>query len=112
MGDDPSLRNRVDDAFQKQFPGVRMDDSQPDMVVFFTIVDYVPGCSPNCKKFRTYRNWSCEVERFPRESNSEARTLVFNIDGASYNPFFNQASDCASQLSKLSRSSKQTQSPH
>lgn len=112
MGDDPSLRNRVADAFQKQFPGVRMDDSQPDMVVFFTIVDYVPGCSPNCKKFRTYRNWSCEVERFPRESDSEARTLVFNIDGASYNPFFNQASDCASQLSKLSRSSKRTQSPH
>jgi hypothetical protein len=111
MGDDPALRNRVADAFQKQFPGVRIVDSQPDMVVFFTIVDYVPGCLPDCKKFRTYRNWSCEVERFPRESNSEARTLLFNIDGSSYNPFFNQASDCASELSKLSRSSKRSPSP-
>ena len=111
MGDDPALRNRLADAFQKQFPGVRIVDSQPDMVVFFTIVDYVPGCLPDCKKFRTYRNWSCEVERFPRESNSEERTLLFNIDGSSYNPFFNQASDCASGLSKLSRSSKRSQSP-
>jgi|SRR5271156_6805063 len=108
IGDDPALRNRVADAFQKQFPGVRIVDSQSDMVVFFTIVDYVPGCLPDCKKFRTYRNWSCEVERSPRESNSEARTLLFNIDGSSYNPFFNQASDCASELSKLSKISKRS----
>jgi hypothetical protein len=111
MGDDPSLRNRVAEAFQEQFPGVRITDSQPDMVVYFTIVDYVPGCLPDCKKFRTYRNWNCEVERFPKESNSEAKTLVFNRGGSSYNPFFNQASDCATQLSKLGRSSKGTRSP-
>jgi hypothetical protein len=61
MGDDPSLRDHVATAFQKRFPGARLVESQPDMVVFFTVVDYVPGCSPNCKKFKTYRNWTCEV---------------------------------------------------
>jgi hypothetical protein len=111
MSDDPSLRNRLADAFQKQFPGARIVESEPDMVVFLTISDYVPGCLPDCKKFRTYRNWSCEVMSYARESNQEAKTLVFNIEGSSYNPFFNQASDCASQLSKLSGSSKRTQMP-
>jgi hypothetical protein len=62
MADDPSLRSRVASAFQKQFPGAQVVQSDPDMVVFFTIVDYVPGCSPDCKKFKTYRNWTCEVE--------------------------------------------------
>jgi hypothetical protein len=52
MGDDPYLRSRVAAAFQKQFPAARVVQSEPDMVVFFTIVDYVPGCSPDCKKFR------------------------------------------------------------
>jgi hypothetical protein len=39
MGDDPTLHDRVAKAFQQQFPGIRPDESQPDMVVFFTIVD-------------------------------------------------------------------------
>jgi hypothetical protein len=111
MDDDPSLRNRLAEAFQKQFPGARIVESQPDMVVFLTIVDYVPGCLPDCKKFRTYRSWSCEVMSYARESTPEARTMVFNVEGASYNPFYNQASDCASQLSKMSGSSKRVQTP-
>jgi hypothetical protein len=102
MADDPSLRNRVAAAFQRQFPGIQIVESQPDMVVIFTLVDYVPGCLPNCKKFRTYRNWSCEVMARPKESHSEVGTVVFNLDGSTYNPFFNQASHCASQLSKVS----------
>jgi hypothetical protein len=106
MGDDPSLRNRLAEVFQKQFPGARIVQSQPDMVVILTIVDYVPGCSPDCKKFRTYRNWSCEVISYARESNPEAWTMVFNIEGSSYNPFYNQASDCASQLAKMTGRSK------
>ena len=102
MSDDPSLRARVTTAFQKQFPGTRLVESRPDMVVFFTIVDYVPGCLPNCRRFRTYRNWSCEVEAYPRDSNSEVGTMVFNLDGSTYNPLYDQASNCASQLSKTS----------
>src|SRR5208282_475339 len=70
MGDDSALRDRVAKAFQRQFPGIRSDESQPDMVVFFTMVDYVPGCLPNCKKFKTYRNWNCEVEIFAVDSES------------------------------------------
>ena len=111
MGDDPSLHNRVADAFRKQFPGVRIVESQPDMVVYFTIVDYMPGCLPNCKKFRTYRNWSCEVERFARQSSPETRTMVFNVEGSSYNPFYNQASHCASQLSEMSGRSRRISTP-
>lgn len=75
MGDDPTIRNQVAEAFQRQFPGIRSDESDPEMVVFFTIVDYVPGCLPNCKKFRTYRNWTCEVEIFSVESASGTDTL-------------------------------------
>lgn len=103
MSDDHSLRGRVAASFQKQFPGAQIVQSKSDMVVFFTIVDYVPGCSPNCKKFKTYRNWTCEVNIYPRES-SNTDTIVFNLDGYTYNPFHNPASSCASQLLKASRS--------
>jgi len=106
MGDDPSLRDHVATAFQKKFPGVRLVESQPDMVVFFTLVDYVPGCLPNCKKFKTYRNWTCEVVTYTRESQPEAYSMVFNLDGSTYSPFYNPASNCASQLSKVGRGSK------
>jgi hypothetical protein len=102
MSDDPSLRDRVAAAFQEQFPGSRLVESQPDMVVIFTIVDYVLGCLPNCGKFRTYRNWSCEVMAYATASNPEVDTIVFNLDGSTYNPFYDQASNCASQLSKVS----------
>jgi|SRR5579862_7566092 len=33
MGDDPILRNKLAEAFQKQFPGVRIVESQSDMFV-------------------------------------------------------------------------------
>jgi hypothetical protein len=104
MGDDPIFRGRVTEAFQKQFPGIRPHESNPDMVVFFTIVDYVPGCLPNCKKFKTYWNWSCEVEIFAVQSDSKTDSLVFNLDGSTYDPFYNPAANCASQLTKTFRS--------
>src|SRR5262249_11269312 len=66
MGEDPSLSDQVSKAFQKQFPGAQLVQSEPEMVVFFTIVSYVPGCSPDCKKFETFRNWTCEVIIYPR----------------------------------------------
>jgi hypothetical protein len=103
MGDDSTVRSRVAEAFQQQFRGIRSDESKPDMVVFFTIVDYVPGCLPNCKKFRTYRNWTCEVEIFSVESASGTDSLVFNLDGTTYNPFHNPAANCSAQLTKTFR---------
>jgi hypothetical protein len=106
MGDDSSLREQVARAFQKQFPGAHLVKSQPDTVVFFTIVDYVPGCSPNCKKFKTYRNWSCEVMIYPTDSHPDAHTMVFNVDGSTYNPFYNPASNCAWQLLRATRRGK------
>jgi hypothetical protein len=85
MGEDSTLREKLAKAFQKQFPTARMVESGSDMFVILTIVDYVPGCSPDCKKFRPYRNWTCEVISYPRESSPEAKTMVINIDGSSYN---------------------------
>lgn len=104
MGDDSAFNDRVTKAFRQQFPGIRSDESQPDMVVFFTIVDYVPGCLPNCKKFKTYRNWTCEVEIFAVKSESKTDTFVFNLDGSTYNPFHDPAANCASQLRTTIRS--------
>jgi hypothetical protein len=103
MGEDPTLRDRVAKALQRKFPRTRLVESQPDMVVFFAIVDYVPDCLPNCKKFKTYRNWSCEVEIFSAESESKTDTLVFNLDGSTYNSFHNPGANCASQLTKTFR---------
>jgi hypothetical protein len=103
MGDDSALRDRVAQAFREQFPGIRSNESQPDMVVFFTIVDYVPGCLPNCKKFKTYRNWTCEVEIFSVEGDAKTETFVFNLDGSTYNPLHNPAANCASELTKTFR---------
>ena len=104
MGEDSSLHDGVATAFQKKFPSARLVETKPDMVVFFTIVDYVPGCLPNCTKFKTYRNWSCEVEIYAVESESKTDTLVFNLNGSTYNPFYYPASNCASQLTKTIRS--------
>jgi hypothetical protein len=71
------------------------------MYVIVTLVDYVPGCLPNCKKFRTYRNWSCEVMVYPKESQPGAGTLVFNLEGSTYNPFYDPAASCASKFAKV-----------
>ena len=103
MGDDSDLHARVEDAFRQQFPGIQQDESKPEMVVFFTIVDYVPGCLPNCKKFKTYRNWTCEVEIHSVQAESKSDAFVFNLDGSTYNPFHNPAANCASQLAATFR---------
>jgi|SRR5579859_2942868 len=103
MKESPSLRDQVAVAFRQRFPNIELVESKPDMVVFFTIVDYGPGCSPNCGKFRTYRNWSCEVEMFPRESEPQTGTLVFNLEGSTYNPFYDAPANCAARFAKVIR---------
>jgi hypothetical protein len=103
MKENSSLRDQVAAAFRQRFPNAELVESKPDMVVFFTMVDYVPGCKPNCKKFQTYRNWNCEVEMFPRESEPEAGTLVFNLEGSTYNPLYDPAVNCAAQFAKVIR---------
>ena len=102
MKENSSLRDQVAAAFRQRFPNAELVESKPDMVIFFTIVDYVPGCLPNCKKFRTYRNWNCEVEVF-WESESKIPPLLFNLDGSTYNPFYNPAANCAARFAKVMR---------
>jgi hypothetical protein len=101
--EDPTLRDQVFAAFRKRFPNVELVESKPDVVVFFNIVDYEPGCLPNCGKFRTYRNWGCEVEAFPQDSEANAGTLVFNFDGHTYNPLYDAAANCAARFAKVMR---------
>lgn len=99
MARSDSLRERVALAFRNRFPNLRLVESNGDISVFFTIVDYVPGCLPNCKKFKTYRNWSCEVEEYPKEPGRN--TLVFNLDGSTYDPFYDPVTGCSSQFAKV-----------
>jgi hypothetical protein len=99
--EDPTLRNQVFAAFRKRFPTAELVESKPDVVVFFNIVNYEPGCLPNCGKFRTYRNWGCEVEAFTRDSEANADTLVFNFDGHTYNPLYDPVANCAARFAKI-----------
>jgi hypothetical protein len=103
MKENSSLRDPVVAAFRQRFPNAELVESKPDTVVFFTMVDYVPGCKPNCDKFRTYRNWSCEVEMFSRESEPKTDALVFNLDGSTYNPLYAPAANCAARFAKVIR---------
>jgi hypothetical protein len=103
MKENPALRDQVAAAFRQQFPSTELVESSSDMFVMFTLVDYVPGCLPNCEKFRTYRNWSCEVEMYPRESEPQTGTLVFNLEGSTYNPFYDSAANCAARFAKVIR---------
>ena len=102
MKENLSLRDQVAAAFRHRFPNTELVESKPDMVVFYTMVDYVPDCAPNCEKFRTYRNWNCEVEVF-WESEPKTPTLVFNWDGSTYNPFYDPAANCAARFAKVIR---------
>ncbi|HKD80868.1 MAG TPA: hypothetical protein VKH81_14320 [Candidatus Angelobacter sp.] len=115
IADNRFLRERTVAAFQKQFSGVRVIDSEADtadLVVIFTVVDYAPGCLPNCKKFRTYRNWTCEAMSYPRQPHSDSSgTFVFNLEGSTYNPFYDPASSCASKLARVMGNSRKSAEP-
>src|ERR1700683_1768341 len=41
MKENSSLRDQVAAAFRQRFPNAELVESKPDMVIFFTIVDYV-----------------------------------------------------------------------
>jgi len=101
MKQNSSLGDHVAAAFRQRFPNAELVESKPDMVVFFTVVDYVPGCLPNCEKFRTYRNWNCEVE-VSWESEPDT-PLVFSFDGSTYNPLYDPATNCAARFAKIVR---------
>jgi len=102
LDDNPYLRDDLAAAFRHRFPNLQVVESRPDMVVYFNIVDYVPGCAPNCQKFRTYRNWNCEVEVFWR-SEPTTQTLVFNWGGSTYNPLYDPTANCAARFAKALR---------
>jgi len=91
--DDRSLQRKMEAEIRKRLAGarlVRFAEDEDDYSIIFVMVDYVPGCSPNCAKFPTYRNWSCSV--------LSGQGQAFELDGSTYNPFFSPTSDCVSRF--------------
>ena len=88
MKDDPVLLTDLRRELRRQFPSARLVDSGGDIQIIFILVDYEPGCLPNCGRFPTYRNWSGEVLTWmPRSgTNERSGTQVVGIDGWTYNP--------------------------
>ena len=83
------LRDRLRRAFQSAFPNVRFVEAGGDIQLIFVLVDYVPGCLPNCGRFPTYRHWSGEVMTWvPKQgTNLVSGTQVLAVEGSSCNPF-------------------------
>jgi hypothetical protein len=91
--DDLGLQRKLETDIRKRLTGarvVRFAEDEDDYSIIFVMVDYVPGCAPNCAKFFTYRNWSCSV--------LTRRGQAFAIEGSTYNPLFSPTSDCVSRF--------------
>ena len=102
MAENQEFRAHLAAAFKKEFPSAEVVDSRGDIDIIFTIVDYVPGCLPHCDKVRTYRNWSCEIMGFVSSSDRDVPDsgLPFNLDGTTYNPWFDPAAICIQEFAK------------
>jgi len=102
IADSPEFRMRLASALKTHFPSAEVVESDPEIFVIFTIVDYVPGCLPNCDKSRAYRNWSCEIMNFmpSKLPGPAAWGLPFKIDGSTYNPWFHPAEKCIHEFAK------------
>jgi hypothetical protein len=102
MAENQEFRTRLAAAFKKEFTSAEVVDLRGDIYIIFTIVDYVPGCLPNCDKVRVYRNWSCEIMGFISSSDSDVvdSGLPFNLNGTTYNPWFDPAANCIQEFAK------------
>ena len=97
MGDDAQLLRKLSVAVRQHLPQVTVVSDLGDLDVIVVLVDYEPGCAPNCGKFPTYRNWSCTVlSRVPFAQ-------TFALEGSSYNPFVSPTDDCVRRLSEYLR---------
>ena len=100
MTDSPEFRMRLASALREEFPSAKLVDSGGEVYVIFTIVDYVPGCLPDCHSFRTYRNWSCEIMMFNKQHTP---ILPFNVKGSTYNPWFDPGENCIREFARYVR---------
>jgi|SRR2546422_3973279 len=105
MADSLEFHKRLASALKKELPSTEVVESGGDIFIIFIIVDYVPGCLPNCDKPRTYRNWRCEIMNFMplRQSGRDASGAPFNVGGSSYNPWFDPAENCIHEFANLAR---------
>jgi hypothetical protein len=102
MAESAEFRMRLASALKTEFPSAELVESRGDIFIIFTIVDYVPGCLPNCDAPRTYRNWSCEIMSFmpSKQSSLVPSGVPFNVDGSTYNPWFDPAENCIREFAK------------
>ena len=94
MDDDLHLLRELAAAVHRYFPEAAVVEDSADLHIIIVLVDYEPGCAPNCGKFRTYRNWSCTV--LTRVPFAQA----FALNGSSYNPFLSPTNDCLKRLAR------------
>ena len=96
MTDDSLLIRQIIAAVWRRLPGTQVvawDADSSEMQLIFVMVDYVPGCKPNCGKFPTYRNWSCTV--------LSGFGQAFALDGETYDPFYSATDNCLSGLARV-----------
>jgi hypothetical protein len=92
MDDDPHLVQELASAVRRYFPQVALVEGLADLHIIFVLVDYEPGCAPNCDRFRTYRNWSCTA--ITRSAQA------FGLNGSTYNPLVSPTDDCMKRLAR------------
>ena len=97
IADDAQLLRKLTAAVHRYLPQVSVVDGLGDLDVIVVIVNYEPGCAPNCTKFPTYRNWSCTVLSFGPPAQA------FALEGSTYNPFVSPTDDCIRRLSEYLR---------
>jgi len=105
MADDAGLLKNLEQAARRSFPHTSVVDDNADLHVIAVVVDYEPGCSPHCRKFPTYRNWSCTV------LSKAPFAQAFGLEGSSYNPFVSPARDCMSRLAAFLKSGRGADPP-
>jgi hypothetical protein len=100
MGDDLALKQHLASEITRAFPGVKITEGDADIQLILVVVDYVPGCLPNCRKFPTYLNWSAEVMTWHLSCRGAQGTQVVAFEGQTWNPAFDPAAEFAIRIKK------------
>jgi hypothetical protein len=51
IADDPTLLDQLRLELQREFPATPIVKDAGDTQIIFVLLDYVPGCLPNCDRF-------------------------------------------------------------
>jgi hypothetical protein len=108
--DNKALVAELRRELKQEFPAASIVDSDADIQIMFVMVDYVPGCRPDCRRFSTYRNWTGEVMTWipGPESNTVSGSQVVAISGTTYNPLHRPVREFVRQFKRYWRGAGHT----